>query len=130
MLSKNDKSKSMSDTLYMKENLPLVWSVERFWSVKAAQYAAYVFMKPRVVKDLKLRRIRQLWEGKAGRVDGEEKDAVRLAQIEEAKHERAALRARLDRLDGLLAAVDEEFHGPTIAILREQASRQGRASRG
>lgn len=108
----------MSDTAFMKENLPDVYDPKRYGSVKAAQIAAYDFMKRRVSKELKLRRIRQLWEGKAARVDGEEKDALREAQIEEARRERNELRARLDRLDAALAMVDEEFHGPTLEALR------------
>lgn len=96
----------MSDTAYMSENLPLVFNPKRYGSVKAAQIAAYDFIRPRVNKHLKLRRVRQLWEGKATRVDGEEKDALPQAEVEEARNEQRELRARLHRLDALLARVD------------------------
>lgn len=127
MLSKNDKSESMSDTAFMHENLPKVYDPRRYGSVKAAQIAAYDFMRPRVKKDLKLRRIRQLWEGKASRVDGEEKDALRQAEIEEARNEYKTLRSRLARLEQTLAQTDSDFHGPSMDAYREMASRMGRA---
>jgi len=60
-----------------------------------------------------------MFEGKASIIRGEEKDAVRAAQIEEARHEQRELRARLARLDTALAVVDEEFHRETIAALRD-----------
>lgn len=58
MLSKRDKSTSMSDTTFMQNNLPEVFPPRRYGSVKAAQIAAYDFMKGRVTKELKLRRVR------------------------------------------------------------------------
>jgi BMFP domain-containing protein YqiC len=128
VLSKNDKSKSMSDTIFMQDNLPEVFDPRRYGSVKAAQIAAYDFMKRRVNKDLKLRRIRQLWEGKAARVDGEEKDALREAKIEEARNEYKALRGRLASLEAALAQTDPDFFGPEMDAYREQASGLGRSN--
>ncbi|MDR7032410.1 hypothetical protein [Mesorhizobium sp. BE184] len=104
----------MSDTTFMQNNLPEVFSPRRYGSVKAAQIAAYDFMKGRVNKDLKLRRIRQLWEGRATRVDGEEKDALRQAQIEEARNEYEALRSRLARLETFLAVADQAASGASL----------------
>lgn len=118
MLSKSDKSKSMSDTAFMQNNLPEVFDPRRYGSVKAAQIAAYDFMKGRVSKELKLRRIRQLWEGKASRVDGEEKDALRQAKIEEARNEYKALRNRLERLETFLAVVDSSAAGSALGERR------------
>lgn len=118
MLSKRDKSESMSDTVFMQNNLPEVFDPRRYGSVKAAQIAAYDFMKGRVKKQLKLRRIRQLWEGQAARVDGEEKDALREAQIEEARNEYQALRRRLESLEAALALADPEFFGPQMDAYR------------
>ena len=118
VLSKNDKSKSMSDTVFMQDNLPEVFDPRRYGSVKAAQIAAYDFMKGRVSKNLKLRRVRQLWEGKAARVDGEEKDALREAKIEEARNEYKALRGRIASLEAALAAVDPDFFGPQMDAYR------------
>lgn len=125
MLSKDDKSKSMNDTVFMQDNLPEVFDPRRYGSVKAAQIAAYDFMKGRVQKNLKLRRIRQLWEGRASRVDGEEKDALRQAKIEEARNEYKALRSRLASLEAALAAVDQDFYGPQMDAYRSAASGVG-----
>jgi BMFP domain-containing protein YqiC len=125
VLSKDDKSKAMSDTVFMQDNLPEVFDPRRYGSVKAAQIAAYDFMKGRVNKKLKLRRIRQLWEGRASRVDGEEKDALRQAKIEEARNEYKALRSRLASLEAALAAVDPDFHGPQMDAYRSAAGRLG-----
>ncbi len=108
----------MSDTVFMQNNLPEVFDPRRYGSVKAAQIAAYDFMKGRVKKQLKLRRIRQLWEGQAARVDGEEKDALREAQIEEARNEYQALRCRLASLEAALGVADPEFFGPQMDAYR------------
>jgi hypothetical protein len=114
VLSKRDKSTSMSDTTFMQNNLPEVFDPRRYGSVKAAQIAAYDFMKGRVNKNLKLRRIRQLWEGKTNRVDAEEKDALIEAQIEEARNEYQALRHRLAHLEAVLAVADQKDVGETL----------------
>lgn len=121
MLSKSDKSASMNDTTFMQDNLPEVFSPRRYGSVKAAQIAAYDFMKGRVNKELKLRRIRQLWEGKASRVDGEEKDALREAQIEEARNEHKTLRRRLAEIETLLAVADQAIAGAALGRGRQSA---------
>lgn len=114
VLSKRDKSKSMSDTTFMQDNLPEVFDPRRYGSVKAAQIAAYDFMKGRVNKTLKLRRIRQLWEGRASRVDAEEKDALIEAQIEEARNEYQAVRSRLAHLEAVLAVADQTSAGTSL----------------
>lgn len=129
MLSKDDKSSSMSDTTFMQNNLPEVFDPRRYGSVKAAQIAAYDFMKGRVSKDLKLRRVRQLWEGRATRVDGEEKDALRHAQIEEARNEYKALRRRLEHLETFLAVANKAETGPTLDKSRKSQSELGRRYR-
>ena len=129
MLSKNDKSASMSDTTFMQDNLPEVFPPRRYGSVKAAQIAAYDFMKGRVNKELKLRRIRQLWEGKAARVDGEEKDALREAQIEEARNEYKALRRRLERLETILAVAGQAVTCAALDKGRESTRGLGRGNR-
>ena len=119
----------MSDTTFMRETLPQVFDPRRYGSVKAAQIAAYDFMKGRVSKELKLRRIRQLWEGQATRVDGEEKDALRAARIAEARKEYAALRRRLERLETILAATDEGTTGEAVDARRGLAPELGRRYR-
>lgn len=101
----------MSDTAFVQETLTEIYTVKRFGSVKAAQFEAWGFLRKRVKeKPLKMRRVRAFFEGKAKIVRGEEKDAVRAAQIEEAKREQQELRARLARLDAALAVADQEFH--------------------
>lgn len=104
----------MSDTTFMQDNLPEVFDPRRYGSVKAAQIAAYDFMKGRVNKTLKLRRIRQLWEGRASRVDAEEKDALIEAQIEEARNEYQAVRSRLAHLEAVLAVADQTSAGTSL----------------
>lgn len=122
MLSSEDNKVSISDTDFVQNTLRDVYTVERFGSVKAAQIAAYDFLRKRVRgRTLTLRRVRTFFEGKAKAVRGEEKDAVRAAQIEEARNERNALRARLDRLDGLLAEMDAELFSPALAAVSEQS---------
>jgi len=83
-------------------------------------YAAYGYIGPKVTKQLSEGREREIWEGKARRIDAEEAAVLRRAQIEEAKREQQELRQRLVRLDAALAVVDEEFHGETRTFLRSQ----------
>lgn len=129
VLSKKDKRMSLSDTAYMKDNLPEVFDPRRFGSVKAAQIAAYDFMKGRVQKDLKLRRVRQLWEGKATRVDGEEKDALREARIVQARKDYAALRCRIERLETIIAEADEDSSRQSLAGSGQPSCELGRRYR-
>jgi predicted nuclease with TOPRIM domain len=114
----------MSDTAFVQNTLKEVYTVERFGSVKAAQIEAYKFLRERVSGQITLRRVRSFFEGKARIVRGEEKDAVRAAQIEEARNERAKLRARLDRLDALIAEVDQEFARSKVEMARSQELRE------
>ena len=129
MLSDKDKNVPISDTVFVHETLREIYTVERFGSVKAAQNEFYAFIRKRVTKTVTMRRVRSLFEGTARRIDGEEKDAIRMAQIEEAKNEQRELRARLARLDAALARVDEDFHGPQMAAHREAAAGLGRMDR-
>ena len=107
----------MSDTAFVQETLRGVYTVERFGSVKAAQGAALDFMRKRV-RNMTARRIRSFFEGTARIIRGEEKDAVRAAEIEEGRREQAELRARLARLDAALAVADQEFHRESRAALQ------------
>jgi hypothetical protein len=109
----------MSDTAFVQETLTGIYTVKRFGSVKAAQFEAWDFLRKRVrEKPLKMRRVRTFFEGTAKVVRGEEKDAVRAAEIEEARREQSELRARLARLDAALALADEAFHRETRAALQ------------
>lgn len=114
MLSKRDKSSPMSDTVlserdtvFARNAIREAFPKERFGSVISAQCEAYSFLiKQKLEKKMTMRRVRALWEGKALRIDGEEKDALRRAKIEEAKRERTELRQRLFDLDQELAVLD------------------------
>jgi hypothetical protein len=117
----------MSDVSFVQEGLRSVYTVERFGSVKAAQYEAYKMFRRSLSRPIPLRRVRAMFEGTLRVIRGEEKDAVRAARIEEARNEREQLRARLDRLDGLLAVVDAEFFGAPMASSGEFPGSSGRA---
>lgn len=115
MLSKRDKVMSNVDTVFVQSTLRQIYTTERFGSVKAAQVAAYDYLRARVTGHrLTLRRVRAMFEGKANIIRGEEKDAVRAAHIEEAGNERRILLERLQRLDQLLAAVGTDGAGPLV----------------
>lgn len=107
VLSKHDKGSSMSDTTFAMSTIQEAFPKRRFGSVYAAQHEAFKFLRKNVSKEMTMRRIRSLWEGKARRVDGEEKDALRWAKIEEAKREQTELRTRLAAIDAALAAIDQ-----------------------
>lgn len=120
MLSVYDKGKSVSDALYHSELIREAFPRSRYGAAKAAIYAAYRYISPKVAKEFTERRARAIWEGTARRIDAEEAAVLRRAQIEEAQREQAELRARLARLDAALAVADQEFHRETCAALRQQ----------
>lgn len=117
VLSKRDKRKSMSDTTFAKGAIQEAFPTRRFGSAYAAQHEAYKFLRKNVGKQMTMRRIRSLWEGTAKRVDGEEKDALRWAKIEEAKREQKELRERLAKIDAALAAINSSEDRPTLSEL-------------
>lgn len=119
----------MSDTISAKELMQDAFPERRYGRVKAAIYEAYVFVRPRVVKEFTLRRARSIWEGKAKRIDSEETDALRLAVIEEARREQQELRDRLERLDFALAAADAASPRQTVAAIRNEAGPERRMDR-
>lgn len=125
MLSQQDKSKSMSDTVFYQGVVRETWPIARFGSVKASLNAMHRFVSPRVSKEFTHRRARSIWEGTARRIDAEEASAIQKAQIEEARCERQQLHARLARLDAALAVADEEFFGPQMEAIRDQARHVG-----
>lgn len=122
MVSKKDKNMSMCDTAEAQQLIRKAFSERRYGSVKAAHNAAYDFLRPIAEmfgRDLKFRRVRQLWEGKARIVSGWEKDALRRAKIEEARRAQKELRRQLAELDEELALLD-------TGISRAVRSQQGR----
>jgi hypothetical protein len=100
--------------------------------VKAAIYEAYRFLKPkvepRISRPFTERRVRSIHEGKARLILGAELDALKEAELKEARREQQNLRARLAALDARLTVVDEDFYGETLAAIREQAAGLGRVS--
>lgn len=121
MLGQSDKDKSVSDTAFYSDLIQEAFPRKRYGGAKAAIYAAYRYIAPKVTKEFTERRARSIWEGTARRIDAEESTVLHKAQIEEAKREQRELRERLARLDTALAVADEAFHCETIAALREQA---------
>lgn len=111
VLSERDKSESMSDAVYARDLIREAFPKERHGSVIAAQCAAFTTLRKAVTKELTLRRIRSIWEGKARRIDNEEAVALRRAKIEEARREQTLLRQRLSELDATLAALDSVLAG-------------------
>lgn len=121
MLSINDKATAVSDTAFHSELIREAFPRNRYGGAKSAIHAAYRYIAPRVAKQFTERRARAIWEGTARRIDAEEATALHKAAVEEAKRERRDLSERLASLDAALAAVDAEFHGPTLEALRHHA---------
>lgn len=121
MLGQSDKEKSVSDTAFYSDVMREAFPRHRYGGAKAAIYAAYRYIAPKVTKQFTERRARSIWEGTARRIDAEESAVLIKAQVEEARREQRELRERLARLDTALAMADEAFHSETIAALREQA---------
>jgi hypothetical protein len=128
VLSKSDKSASMSDTAYHMNLMREAFPRQRHGGAKAAIYAAFRYVAPKVQKPFTERRARSIWEGTARRIDAEESTVLRRAALEEARREQAELRDRLSRLDTALAAVDPDFHGLQMEAYREAASGLGRGN--
>lgn len=126
-LSKKDKGK-MNDVLEAHDLFTQAFPSRRYGSVKEMLNEAVRFIAPKVEKEFTHRRARAIWEKQARRIDGEEKDALRLAVIEEDRREQRELRTRLAALDARLATTDPEFFGPSMAAYRAQSSRLGRVS--
>lgn len=98
----------------------------RYSSVKDMINDGYRTLSKRVTKEFTHRRVETIWQGTARRIDGEEKDALRLAAAEEHRREQRELRARLAALDARLATTDPEFHRPSLEAYRAQSSGLGR----
>lgn len=98
------------------------WPLGRYdGSVQRVIQEAYRFLSPKLDKTLTYRRVETIWQGKARRIDGEEKDLLRQAVREEHEREIREIRARLAYLAERLSVGDQEFHGPTLEAIRAQA---------
>lgn len=125
MLSNSDKSKTMSDTVFAQELIREAFPTQRHGSVKAAQYAAYSYVRSLVAKDFTMRRVRSLWEGKARRIDNEEAEALRRAKNEGTRREYIELKGRLEKLEAALAVADQEIPGTPLVAHRAVANGMG-----
>lgn len=133
----------MSDVVETQSLFDQAFPTWRYGSVKAAQNEAVRVISRLVMKEFTHRRARAISEGKARRIDGEEKDAFRIAaenerlrKIREAKatldehrREQDELRSRLAALDARLSMVDEAFHGPQMEAYRAYTGELGRVHR-
>lgn len=124
-LSKGDKGRKMNDVLETHALFIQAFPERRYQSVKDMLCAAVIDMNRRVSKQFTYRRARTIWEKTARRIDGEEKDALRQAIIEEDRREQKELRARLAALDERLASIDQELPGGALAAVRSQAGGLG-----
>jgi len=120
VLSDEDKNVSISDTTFYSGQFREAFPARRYGGAKAAIWAGYRYIAPKVTKQFTERRARAIWEGAARRIDAEEAAIIRKAQIEEARREQHELHERLSALDASLAAIDQEFHGPTREAIRAQ----------
>lgn len=108
-MSERDRNLGMSDTAYYRNELRAAFPRARYGGAKAAIYAAYRFMAPKVTKQFTERRARSIWEGTAARIDAEEARIIAIAKIEEARREHRELSERLSNLDAQLASLDADL---------------------
>jgi hypothetical protein len=101
------RGRVMSTTLEASELFRNAFPVRRYGKLANVFYEARKFINPKVEKDFTLRRAKSIWEGTARRIDSDEMDAIRLAEIEEMRRERIEARARLADLDRKIALADQ-----------------------
>ena len=114
--SKPLQERHMSDVATAQTLMREAFPAAKHGNAKAAIWAAY-----RALRLPTERRARAIWNGEARLIRAHEMDALRKAELEQVKHERATLRARLDALDARLTAIDPDFDGPSLSTLRQQA---------
>ena len=114
------RQKRMSDVVSAQMMIRDAFPRDLYGGYKAAVYAAYRFISPRVIKQFTPRRAAAIWNGEARRIDMEEAAALEAALIEEAKNEQKRIRARLAALDEKIAAFDAVTLGKTVAVSRRQ----------
>lgn len=119
------RKKEMSPTLEARVLMRGTWPLERYGKLDNIFYEAVRFVAPRVTKQFTQRRARSIWEGTARRIDSEEMDALREAEIEFARREQEALRARLAALDEKIAAFDAVTASQAVAKNRGDQNRMG-----
>jgi hypothetical protein len=109
------RQKGMSDTFSAQWMMREAFPRDLYGGYKAAVYAAYRFISPRVKKKFTPRRAAAIWNGEARRIDMEEAAALEEALIEEHQNETKRLRARLAALDAKIAAFDTKHPRETLA---------------
>lgn len=141
MLAKQDKSlskadKPMNDAVRAQSLLHGAWpdlTHDGKGRVQAALYDAWRYLKPRVEpyidREYTLRRVRSIHEAKARRIDGAEFEALKQAQIEEARREYKQLQTRLQALEATLAMADQAPNGAAVAAYRAMSDGLGRMDR-
>ena len=109
------RRKRMSDVVSAQMMIRDAFPRDLYGGYKAAVYAAYKFISPRVIKQFTPRRAAAIWNGEARRIDMEEAAALEAALMEEARNEKLRLRARLAALDEKLAAFEAASHRSKVA---------------
>lgn len=109
------RQQGMSDTFSAQGMMREAFPRDYYGGYKAAVYAAYRFISPRVKKKFTPRRAAAIWNGEARRIDMEEAAALEAALIEEHQNETKRLRARLAALDAKITAFDARMAGETLA---------------
>lgn len=115
----------MSDVVSAQGMIREAFPRDLYGGYKAAVYAAYRFISPRVSKQFTLRRAAAIWNGEARRIDMEEAAALQTALIEEAQNETRRLRARLAALDEKIAAFSERTASEALAKNRRHSDHLG-----
>jgi hypothetical protein len=113
--AKRTKARAMSPVAEAQMDMRLAFPPARYGKLENVYYNAVRFIAPRVDKHFTLRRARAIWEGTARRIDSDEMDAIKLAKIEETRREQKELRARLAKVDEMLAAVDKALACSSMA---------------
>jgi hypothetical protein len=119
------RRKGMSDTVLAQGMIREAFPRDLYGGYKAAVYAAYRFISPRVSKQFTLRRAAAIWNGEARRIDMEEAAALQTALIEEAQNETKRLRARLAALDEKIASFSQRTASEALAKNRRHSDHLG-----
>lgn len=109
-----------------------VFPASKYGSVKQAVNEAYNRLRRHYVRkypdleQLTIRRVETLWQGTARRVEWHEVAALQDEKDRLQANENAA---QLARTAALLRQIDEEFYGPTAALLERAAASGGHLDR-
>jgi hypothetical protein len=110
-----DREKVMSTVVEASELFRRSFPQKRYGKLSNVFYEARRFINPLVEKDFTLRRARSIWEGTARRIDSDEMDALRLAEIEEMKSARREAHSLVAELDRKIAMADQAHARRSLA---------------